>query len=94
VSVDNRTRLDLPRNSQKTALVGDPRNDENLIVSQLHLALLRFHNRVVDDVKAELGAGHTPAEVFAEAQRVVRWALPVADPARVPAEDRGAVDAR
>ena len=73
VSVDGTTRFDLPRNSQGRALTGDPRNDENLIVSQFHLALLRFHNTVVADVEAELGAGHTPGEVFAEAQRVVRW---------------------
>jgi len=73
VSVDGEPRFDLPRNAQRTALLGDPRNDENLIVSQLHLAMLRFHNRVVDDVRAELGAGHTAGEVFAEAQRVVRW---------------------
>lgn len=73
VSIDNKARFDLPRNSQETALIGDPRNDENLIVSQLHLAVLRFHNQVVDDVKAELGAGHTLGEIFSEAQRVVRW---------------------
>jgi Animal haem peroxidase len=73
VSVGNKTRFDVPRNAQKTALVGDPRNDENLIVSQLHLALLRFHNKVVADVSAELGPGYTPGEIFAEAQRVVRW---------------------
>jgi hypothetical protein len=73
VSVDNSPRFDLPRNSQNTALIGDPRNDENLVVSQLHLALLRFHNKVLDDVKAELGAGHTVGEIFAEAQRLVRW---------------------
>jgi hypothetical protein len=73
VSVDNSARSDLPRNSQETALVGDPRNDENLIVSQLHLALLRFHNRVVADVKTELGPGFTLGEIFSEAQRVVRW---------------------
>jgi Animal haem peroxidase len=73
VSVGNKTRFDVPRNVQKTALVGDPRNDENLIVSQLHLALLRFHNKVVADVKLELGPGYTPGEIFAEAQRVVRW---------------------
>src|SRR5262245_34282852 len=41
---------DVPRNSEQTALLGDPRNDENLIVSQLHLAFLRFHNAVVDQV--------------------------------------------
>src|SRR5579863_1192560 len=31
------------------ALIGDPRNDENSIVSQLQGLFLRFHNRVVDD---------------------------------------------
>jgi Animal haem peroxidase len=73
VSVGNKTRFDVPRNAQKTALLGDPRNDENLIVSQLHLALLRFHNKVVADVKLELATGYTLGEIFAEAQRVVRW---------------------
>ena len=73
VSLNGEPRFDLPRNSQETALIGDPRNDENLIISQLHLALLRFHNEVVVDVKSELGAGHTLGEVFSEAQRVVRW---------------------
>jgi hypothetical protein len=73
VSVDNKPRFDLPRNSQKTALVGDPRNDENVITSQLHLALLRFHNKVIADVRSELGPGYTLGEIFSEAQRVVRW---------------------
>jgi hypothetical protein len=73
MSIDGATRHDLPRNSQHVALVGDPRNDENLIVSQLQLAFLRFHNRVVADVTADLGPGSTAGEIFAEAQRVVRW---------------------
>jgi len=73
VSVDGSVRYDVPRNSQQTALLGDPRNDENLIVNQFHLAWLRFHNVVVEDVRAELGAGFTADEIFAEAQRVVRW---------------------
>ncbi|MBA3747482.1 MAG: peroxidase, partial [Solirubrobacterales bacterium] len=72
-SIDGSARLDLPRNSQLTALTGDPRNDENLILSQFHLAWVRFHNVVVEDVRSELGAGHTAGEIFAEAQRVVRW---------------------
>jgi hypothetical protein len=37
------------------------------------LAFLRFHNRVLADVKADLGPGYTARERFAEAQRVVRW---------------------
>jgi hypothetical protein len=73
VSVGSVVRFDVPRNTQHTALLGDPRNDENLVVSQLHRAFLGFHNRVVDDLRAELGSMVTPQELFAEAQRVVRW---------------------
>lgn len=44
---------DLPRVAQgkfaKRARIGDPRNDENLIVSQLHLAFMKLHNAVVDE---------------------------------------------
>jgi Animal haem peroxidase len=43
---------DLPRDTAGAitgrALIGDPRNDDNLIVSQLHLAFIAFHNAVVD----------------------------------------------
>jgi len=46
------------------ALLGDPRNDENVIVSQLQAAFLRFHNRVVDF----MGTSN-----FEEAQRTVRY---------------------
>jgi len=62
---------DLPRNTQNTALIGDPRNDENLIVSQLHLAFLKFHNAAVDQVLDE--GIRNPNEAFDEAQRLVRW---------------------
>ncbi len=72
VSAGGFVRYDLPRNSQGTALLGDPRNDENLMVSQLHLAMLRFHNAVVDYVKAQSSLTD-PDEVFTEAQRLVRW---------------------
>jgi len=73
VSIDGEPRRDVPRNRQHVALIGDPRNDENMIVSQLHLAMLRFHNQVAKDVAAELGPGFTVDEIFDEAQRVVRW---------------------
>jgi hypothetical protein len=50
---------DLPReapNSDPTrdraALIGDPRNDENLIVGQLHVAFLRAHNKLIDQGKS------------------------------------------
>ena len=54
------------------ALIGDPRDDENLIIGQLQVAFLRFHNAVVDLVKADTGLTDLGA-LFAEAQRVVRW---------------------
>jgi Animal haem peroxidase len=45
---------DLPRNNANPsrALIGDPRNDENSIVSQLQCLMLRFHNRFVDENKS------------------------------------------
>jgi hypothetical protein len=61
---------DLPRNSQGVALLGDPRNDENLIVSQLHVAFLRFHNAVAEFVRPNLSPRET---LFEAAQRLVRW---------------------
>jgi len=62
---------DLPRNSEGRALIGDPRNDENIIVSQLHSTFLKFHNRMVECVFEECGM--TGDDLFKEAQRRVRW---------------------
>ncbi|WP_231126161.1 peroxidase family protein [Motilibacter aurantiacus] len=73
VSVGGTPRFDLARNRQNVALIGDPRNDENLVLSQLHLAFLRFHNATVEQVRTRLGPAFGPGEVFAEAQRLVRW---------------------
>ncbi len=65
-------RRDLQRNRQGRAVIGDPRNDENVLVSQLHHAFVRFHNNVVEHV-----AGASPAlagaALFEEARRVVTW---------------------
>ncbi len=61
---------DLSRNRQGRALVGDPRNDVHLIISQLHLAFLKFHNQVVDYLRDQ---GVPSSDVFSEAQRLVRW---------------------
>jgi hypothetical protein len=61
---------DLPRNSQGRALIGDPRNDENVLVSQLHLLFLKFHNKVFDTCTDE---SQPPDERFQTAQTLVRW---------------------
>jgi hypothetical protein len=64
-----------PANSSLTAIIGDPRNDENLIVVQFHQAMLRFHNQVVDLL---LLAGFT-GDIFVEAKHIVtrhyQWAV-------------------
>ncbi len=39
---------DLPRNPDGSAVLVEHRNDENLIIAQMHLALLRLHNALVD----------------------------------------------
>jgi len=62
---------DLPRNSQGRALIGDPRNDENLIVSQLQSVMLRFHNRMLERVATDTGL--TGNDLLKETQRRVRW---------------------
>src|SRR5918998_2264243 len=41
---------DMPRRSDGTAIIPERRNDENLIVVQLHKAIAKFHNRIVDDL--------------------------------------------
>lgn len=57
---------DLPRNNAhpRRALIGDPRNDENSIVSQFQGLLLRFHNRMVQ---------RNRDLTFEEIQRLVRF---------------------
>lgn len=40
--------LDLPRRTDGSAILCEGRNDENQIISQVHLAFLKFHNRQVD----------------------------------------------
>lgn len=63
---------DLQRTSHGTAIIGDPRNDENRIVSQLQLGMIRFHNKIVDELHAppsELEG----AELFEEARQTTTW---------------------
>jgi hypothetical protein len=70
------TNWDVPRiPGTLTAAIGDPRNDENLVVVQFHHAMLRFHNAVVD----LLLAAAFPGDIFAEAKRIAthhyQWAV-------------------
>ena len=63
---------DLPRDASGRAIIADPRNDENLILSGLHAAFLLFHNHTVDRVRAERPSWSSD-EVFAEARRLTTW---------------------
>ena len=66
-------KFDLPRvgvgtaAARRMALIPDKRNDENLAVGQTHLAMIRFHNRVVDTLPASVPA----AQRFTEARKKV-----------------------
>jgi hypothetical protein len=57
------------------AFIGDPRNDENLVVAQFHVALLRFHNAVVDWVrfKDPQQKQRDTEKLFEDARKIVRW---------------------
>ena len=72
VSRKGATRYDLPRDATNKAIIAEGRNDENIIISQFQLAMLRFHNAVSANVRAN-HANWSAEKVFKEAQRQVRW---------------------
>jgi hypothetical protein len=59
-----RSEVNDPQNNARRAIIGDPRNDENIIVSQLQGLFHRFHNGVAK-ANPELG--------FQDVQREVRF---------------------
>jgi Animal haem peroxidase len=61
---------DVPRNHEGIALVGDPRNDVQLFTSQMAVAFIRMHNRLVDRLREDDVA---EAELFGEARRAATW---------------------
>ena len=64
--------FDLPRGlgntvkKKRKAVIPDPRNDENLAVAQTHLAMIRFHNRIVDTLPSSV----PPSQRFAKAREL------------------------
>jgi hypothetical protein len=64
---------DLPRHpTSLAAIVGDARNDENLIIAGLHSAFLLFHNRAVDELRSQ-NASLTGEEIFLAARQLMTW---------------------
>jgi hypothetical protein len=77
---------DLPRTPERTAIIGDPRNDENLMIAGLQAAFLMFHNNVVDWLREQRdgdggrdgsrfsgGFDRDRSSVYEEARRLVTW---------------------
>lgn len=69
---------DLPRDANGTAIIADPRNDENLVISGLQVAFLLFHNAMVDRMR-QGEPDWSGADVFDEARRMTtlnyQWLL-------------------
>jgi hypothetical protein len=62
--------VDVPRNQQGIALVGDPRNDVHLFVNQIQVGFIRLHSRLVDRLRED---GTPEADLFEEARRAATW---------------------
>jgi hypothetical protein len=65
---------DLPRNADGSAIIGDPRNDENIIIAGIHTGFILFHNEMVDLARTErlVDPGNTN-EAFTFARNETRW---------------------
>jgi hypothetical protein len=61
---------DVPRNHEGLALIGDPRNDTHVFMSQLHLAFIHAHNWLVDQMRGE---GVSEVDLFEQARRSLCW---------------------
>ncbi len=64
---------DLSRSSGGAAIIGDPRNDENRVISQLQLTMIRFHNHVVDAVVGSPGNTLSGRALFEHVRELVTW---------------------
>ena len=61
---------DVPRNQEGIALIGDPRNDVHLFTSQMVVAFINLHNRLVDRLRHD---GVAEQDLFEEARRATTW---------------------
>ena len=63
---------DLPRRAGGMPGIPDPRNDFHTIISQLHLAFMRLHNRVARGLR-RVSPEKSPTAIFAETRRKICW---------------------
>lgn len=62
---------DLPRLADGSALIADPRNDEHLMIAGLHSAFQKFHNHMVERVRAS--GEIEPDRLFRRARQLTTW---------------------
>jgi len=64
---------DLPRDpTNNAAIIGDPRNDENIMIAGLHAACLLFHNRAVDLIRSQ-DPSISDIDAYFQARRLTLW---------------------
>jgi hypothetical protein len=63
---------DVPRLDTGKAIVGDPRNDETMVIAGLHCAFIKFHNRAVDEARAA-DSGIAWQDAFGQARQLTTW---------------------
>ena len=64
---------DLPRDPiTNQAFIGDPRNDENMMIAGLHAAFLLFHNHAVDLIRSQ-NPSIPDKHAFFQARRFTLW---------------------
>jgi len=63
---------DLPRldDGTNTAIIPDPRNDENLMIAGLHCAFILFHNQAVEWARQH---GYQGGSTFPQARQLTTW---------------------
>ncbi len=69
----DQAKQDLLRSPNGRAIIGDKRNDENSLVSQIQLSFIKFHNAVVAKLKTRR-PNLKGTELFNNARNEVRWA--------------------
>ncbi len=62
--------IDVPRNHEGIALIGDPRNDVHLFAGQMLVAFIELHNRLIDRLRDD---GVAEPDVFDEGRRAATW---------------------
>jgi len=58
--------------SNHVAIIGDPRNDENMMIAGLHAAFLLFHNHAVDLIRSQY-PGIPDNDAYLQAHRLSVW---------------------